>query len=346
MRAGQGLRFLRRLPAVRPGASPDKIVSLPRNLLPRPSDTEGMNPAMSQERPPAPAAPAAAPDVPAGAEPSPELVAFVTSRALFERLAGYVRKRRVPARCVEEVVQDTLASAWRSRHAWPTTTEQLLPWMYFVANARVVDFFRERDDMEHAFGKKDSIGGQAPRATPLEAHEALQWAREHAADRPGVLRALGWVSRHLMGHSYAEMAEKDGVTEQTIKSAISALRQEMREAFGKDNVNAVLAAFLVLLGIFLAWRHHEEAKRPPPAPPTVPTIVAPPAPVPQAPPQGKAEPSAREIRAAAMRACEQRRWSECYEGLERAAEIDPDGAKDPRVKAAYARAARGLSAKP
>ena len=167
---------------------------------------------MSQDSPLALPAPPTGSD----AEPSREFVAFFTSKELFNRLAAYACKRKVPTRCVEEVVQDTLTSGWKSRHSWPATIEELVPWVYFVANARVCDFFRERDDMEHAFGKKDSISPNAQGgATPFEAHEALQWAQDHATDKPGMLRALGWVSRHLMGHSYAEIAAKDGVTEQS-----------------------------------------------------------------------------------------------------------------------------------
>lgn len=287
-----------------------------------------------------PSAPGDSPS-PEGIEPSAELLAVFTSPALFKRLEKFARKKKVPARATQDVVQDALATAWKGRRRWPREPQALVPWMYTVTHARAVDWFRAQENTEQHLGKKDTIVARAAPAAPMEAYEALQWAREHAATKPGLLRAFGWVTRHVMGESYVEIAEKDGVTEETVRSAVFDLRQSLVEHLGKDTVLAVLGAFLVLLAVSLIWRARIEAHRPRPTP-DLPRIEQPapapaPAPAPVAPSPPK-ELTAQELRDRGVQACAEERWQDCSADLENAAQLDPVGAKDPKMKALRERA--------
>jgi len=58
---------------------------------------------------------------------------------------------------------------------------------------------------------------------------------------------------------------------------------------------------------------------------------------------GAGDPStARELRRAAMAACDQQRWAECLAGLDEARALDPKGDAEPAVAAARERAVRSI----
>jgi len=245
------------------------------------------------QQPPA-APPGNAPKPAPGREPAPELVAHFTDPRTRARLLGNLRWKFVPERRREDIVQTTLESAWKQRHAWPKTTEELDKLLLTMLRCDRID---DRRKESHAPLDKKPVNPKAssdetadasyadedqetPATTttvdPLEARDGVKVALDYAASRPRLKHPMKWLMQSWMGMTYAEIAAADGVTEKIVKNQIFRLREELRKALGPVAICLAIvgiAALIVALIHFLrVGRVNDQAHPPRP----VPTVVAPP----------------------------------------------------------------------
>ncbi len=288
-------------------------------------------------------------------EPAPELVAHFNDPALRRRLMGNRRWHEVPERKIEDIVHTTLCDAWARRHTWPATIEELDKLLFISLRGDRIDDLRKEGRApllrKKRTGQQADEGGSPPDAdaedspamavtTPVaDAREDLRWASRYVESRPGLRRAFVWMIEMHMGMKAAEIGARDGSSANTVTLAVSRLRAQLGAAY---RALIVLFAVGVVTWAYFWRRGVDDTARPGPRP--VPTVVAPegPAPTTQAPPA----PSAEDLRARALAECAAKKWSACLEDLDRAQDLDPDGERAPRVKAARTAIGRALSAKP
>jgi DNA-directed RNA polymerase specialized sigma24 family protein len=245
--------------------------------------------------------------------------------ALRRTLVDFVR-RRVPSSEVDDVVQtvllDALAAAGR-----PADPVELRRWLLGVARHKVVDFHRRAHREPQA--ELPDIPDSPP---PLEARGLARWAEREAGPEGDAQRTLAWMAREGEGEKLEAIAADEKLPAARVRQRVSRMRRWMKERWAAE-----LAAVAVIGAVAVAawWLLH-------PAPPVAhelpevsptPTIV----PEPSAPMD-----RARTLRAEALRACDQREWRPCLDGLEQARALDPIGDQEPAVGAARASAAAGL----
>jgi DNA-directed RNA polymerase specialized sigma24 family protein len=254
--------------------------------------------------------------------------------ALRRALLAYAKSRGVPEREREDVVQSTLAKAWRGRASWPATRAGFHHWVFAIAFCTAIDEFRGRvraallkgkapqDAAQEDDGDDDPVEAlpAPPGATP-EHRDGLRFVDEHAKKHPSWQRAFGWVLRACSGESYADIAASEGVTEEAVRSAIKKFRASVRDALGGDTAKLflVLLVAVFLYGVFGPPKRDRETATPAPEP----------APTMQAPADG-----ADALRRRAFDECDAHRWTPCLEDLDRARDLDPAGESLETVRAA------------
>ena len=121
----------------------------------------------------------------------------------------------------------------------------------------------------------DDDGNPAPMVGParqLDVREGLRLAEAEVAKNPLMHRAFRWALRTIAGESYLDVASSEGVTEETVRSAIKALRAKLRASL--PDVAALFVCIAVVFFLYAALdRRHDDAAIPAPKP--VPWSVAP-----------------------------------------------------------------------
>jgi DNA-directed RNA polymerase specialized sigma24 family protein len=214
-------------------------------------------------------------------------------RAVLMRSA---KKRRVAARNVEDVVQQSLVEAWNQRTRWPASREGLEAFVLQIAGWRAVDEFRDRKRLRLAEPPPDQSASQdeavddqdsedplaiVADVVPPEVPDQLRKAGALVNANPGWRRGFSWILRNWHGETYEEIAAKDGVPADSVRDGIKYVRRKLNEAV-RDGILVILV--MLLFGLFLRLVHNRpenDHAKPPPGP--VPTIVAPPRVAPEAP---------------------------------------------------------------
>jgi DNA-directed RNA polymerase specialized sigma24 family protein len=230
-------------------------------------------------------APATAP-----VEPSAELVAHFSSPKTRNRLVGRLKRRFVPERNREDVVNTTLADAWKQRHSWPKTVEELDKLLFAILRCDRVDAARKERKEPLLRGKPGEPtnddtpttntdddppepGGITVTTEPQEEREAIKNAMDYADSRPRLKHPMRWLLQMYMGMSAREIARAERVTENVVYLAVSDLRAELRAKFGRVFILLALAALAYAIIHFIrVGRVNDQAHPPQP----VPTVVAPP----------------------------------------------------------------------
>jgi DNA-directed RNA polymerase specialized sigma24 family protein len=196
-------------------------------------------------------------------------------------------------------VNTTLTDAWKQRHSWPKTVEELDKLLFTILRCDRVDSARKErkepllrgepgeaatnDDTPSSNADEDppEPGGLTVTTEPQEEREAIKNAMEYADSRPRLKYPMRWLLQMYMGMSAREIARSEHVTENVVYLAVSDLRAELRAKFGRVFVLLAMAALAyAIIHFFYVGRVNDQAHPPRP----VPTVVAPtPSPAPAAP---------------------------------------------------------------
>jgi DNA-directed RNA polymerase specialized sigma24 family protein len=234
-------------------------------------------------------------------------------------------KRRVAERDVEDIVQTVLVEALASERT-PDNETELKRWLIGVARHKIADLHR-RGGREQPSELPD-IEAAPP---PIEERQLAQWAEDQAKSTREGEATLRWMAREGEGDKLEHIAEEERVPAARVRQRVSRMRRFMKERW-----LAELAAVAALgIAILLIWRFVLQPKPveiADPTPEPIPTVKEP-TPIERA----------MEIRKIAMQSCDRLPGDPadaqaCLEGLDRAAELDPEGDKAPEVQAAREKA--------
>jgi RNA polymerase sigma factor (sigma-70 family) len=232
-------------------------------------------------------------------------------------------RRKVPESDVDDVVQTVLVDALSAK-AMPDGDEDLRRWLAGVTRHKVADYHR-RGGRSQQVALPDQLEGEAD---PLSAREWADWADKQTEGDPDEQRTLDWMAREGAGEKLAHIADEEELPATQVRQRVSRLRRTMRQRWAKE-LAAVAAVVLLAL---IAHRMLRDDR--PVAEPIVPE------PLPAEPdPRLK---HARELRAEAMRQCDDQQWQPCLDRLDQALRLDPVGEQLPEVAAARSRARKAL----
>ena len=153
---------------------------------------------------------------------------------LLTRVAGvvqaFVRKRVGEAAWSDDVVQECLVALHRARHTYDTT-RPFAPWLYAIAQNRLVDALRVQ--------RRRLLREIQPELTPEPAHRAVQERDAVLADVRRAVAGLPDNQRQVIELlkfeelSVAEVADRLGMTESNVKvtahRGYRALRRRIEE---------------------------------------------------------------------------------------------------------------------
>ncbi len=244
--------------------------------------------------------------------------------ALRKSLEDFVR-RRVPSSDVDDVVQTVLCDALIAPGR-PQDPEGLRRWLLGIARHKVVDLHRRAHREPPA--ELPEIADGPP---PIEARELARWAEEQAGAEGDAQKTLDWMAREGEGEKLEAIAAEEKVPAARVRQRVSRMRRWMKERWAAE---LAAVALLGVLAVAAWWA----LRRPPP-----PEAHEVPEPVPQIAPEPPAPLlRARALRADALRACDQRDWRACLDGLDEARSLDPEGDREPAIGAARRGAEEGL----
>jgi hypothetical protein len=137
------------------------------------------------------------------------------------------------------------------------------------------------------------------------------------------------MAREGRGEKLAHIAEDEDMPAAQVRQRVSRLRRLLKQRWLRDLAAVAALAALALV----AWRLMRAPERP----------IAPRPDPDLAPlqPDGRTR-HGRELRAEALKACEEQKWQACLDGLDRAADLDPKGDRLETIAAARARARQAL----
>lgn len=227
---------------------------------------------------------------------------------------------RVPTDEAEDIVQTALTEALTAP-ALPGDAEDVRKFVWGIVRHKVVDFHRRgRREAPH---EDVDIPESAPRH---EDRDLLRWAERELPEGEEAVKTLDWMLREGDGEKLESIADDEKLPAPRVRQRVSRLRRHLKLRWAL--VAATLTALLVALGAYLYGRPKPQEAR---IVPEVPSAV-PPAPDPRLL-------RAKEERERALALCESKDWGPCLEGLDRAAQDDPDGDRAPRVTEARKAAA-------
>jgi RNA polymerase sigma factor (sigma-70 family) len=166
------------------------------------------------------------------------------------RLRNFIRKHVADQSDAEDILQDVfyeLVEAYRTIKP----LEQVTSWLFRVARNRMIDLFRKKSREAPRTGPAPLEDGEAfaaeellrsHEASPEEvyAREVLIKALDDALDELPAEQREAFVGHELMGYSFKEMAERSGVSVNTLLSrkhyAVVHLRKRLGaiwEEFGR-----------------------------------------------------------------------------------------------------------------
>jgi DNA-directed RNA polymerase specialized sigma24 family protein len=245
--------------------------------------------------------------------------------ALRKSVRDFVR-RRVPPSDVDDVVQTVFCDALAAPSRPPEPAE-LKRWLLGIARHKAADRHR-RTLRELPADLSEIETGPAP----IETREMVRWAEEQVGEAPDAKKTLDWMAREGEGEKLKAIAADERLPAARVRQRVSRMRRALKERWAAELAAVAMLAALALL----AWWLLRDRGDPPVAhdlPDVAPTIVPElPSPVDRA----------RSLRAEALRACDQRDWSACLDGLDQARGLDPTGDQDPAVGAARATARQNL----
>lgn len=136
-------------------------------------------------------------------------------------LGGFVHARTARADWVDDIVQETLISLHRSRHAYDPV-RPFLPWLYAIASHRLVDFARKQ--RRHETGAREEAEERGGAPDPAERAGELLEALEALPPRQReIIRML-----KSDGYSVAEVAERTGLSPSHVKVTAHRGYQKLR----------------------------------------------------------------------------------------------------------------------
>jgi DNA-directed RNA polymerase specialized sigma24 family protein len=266
----------------------------------------------------------------------PDLATRLACPRLYTTVIGAVRTM-VPEQHVEDVVHKAYVEAMKKPQEAPEDDAMLPAWLKAFAR-HIAPRHMSRQRRER-IATEEQLEGGAVETSEDDENIARLRALEPESDKQA--QVIEDVVGLLRGETIADRARSRGEKPNT------ASKRAWRHA---PAIAALLSSALLIAVLLMAV--FQLAARPGAAPDVRPgpTTMPPPAmstPVPPPAPSVVADPvAAAEARDAAFKACDQKKWLECYDGLGKAMELDPSLKRDPKVQQAYELAFDRSHAKP
>ncbi len=157
-------------------------------------------------------------------------------RAVYSYIAS-----RVDPDDAEDVLQETLLSAWKSIGSFDRRSS-VRTWLISVARRRICDFYRSRPVIRN--GVDGGMISEAPRGSGEEAYDvdsgiSLEKDSAERLDVSDALASLDESERELVtlvfdsGLSYEEAAGIVGIPVGTVKSRMFSIRKKLRSKLGE-----------------------------------------------------------------------------------------------------------------
>ncbi|WP_394835390.1 sigma-70 family RNA polymerase sigma factor [Pendulispora rubella] len=251
-----------------------------------------------------------------------------SSSTFREALVALVR-RRVPEKDAEDVVQATLAEAMAAAHR-PEDPEALRKWIYGITRNKIADYHRRA--RREVLDEPEALEAAS---SMEEVNDLLRWAVRELPSGQDAQQTFQWFLREGEGEKLEAIADGEKIPPARVRQRVSRLRRHFRDRWAAQL--AALAA-LGVVGIVVAIWILRDRPQKPDAP-----IARDTAPIPQI------APTPRELaikeRNEALVLCDEGKWKECIEKLDRAAFVVPELNDDADVKSARAAAAEALRPK-
>lgn len=150
--------------------------------------------------------------------------------------------RMLNDRCdAEDIVQETLASSWRSLPML-TDVNAFGGWVYRVATNKCLDLLRKRSAHPEAVTDPDDIRGNSESgachlqscADPADPADSAQWAAQQdeltlLLDALPPIQKACWLLREMHGRSYAEISDTLKISPTTVRGTLSRARHHVAE---------------------------------------------------------------------------------------------------------------------
>jgi DNA-directed RNA polymerase specialized sigma24 family protein len=261
---------------------------------------------------------------------------------LLERLRNMVRKS-VPEIDVDDVFQTSWVKA-REAKDLPLEQGPCIGFVLTIGHHTVVDYWRKRggsrempvEDLEYVAA-----------ACPQESISARLLVQKFAADEDmdeDRWQTFVWLARTSIGETVQKIADEMDIDYFVVHKRISKLKKDLRQKAIVWGGGIAFVALLVGTIWFYVLRPKPEIAHDKEKPAPTLNELAPSAPpmLPPPPPELSPAMRARTLRALAYRDCVDVAWASCLQLLNEAKAIDPDGEKDPLVKAARSDATEGV----
>jgi DNA-directed RNA polymerase specialized sigma24 family protein len=243
---------------------------------------------------------------------------------------------------IEDLTHDVLVKALALRDL-PATLPECVKLLRKMATDLAIDSLRKRR-IRGRFNVgpcEDPDERPVPQAAPseirdpIDLHRQIDFARRQLEEGEITPRQAAIIEAEVNGVPQLEIAARLDIAYQTVRNELARGRRILRESWAA-HVTMALFVLAGLLASLLRGRH--------------PTLEATDVPEPRtdhviAPPEFGPEDLAEALRRQALRACAVHRWVDCYETLDRAAEIDPAGDAKPWVQKARREALRQMDRK-
>ena len=260
---------------------------------------------------------------------------------LREAVSATLHRAKAPKAALEDLISETLTRACANRFL-PDHDECCRQYVCGMARRVAIDFLRERngrrEESKEPFNERAANAPRVDGSARVEARVTLEQAAQRLT--PAKRKVIPWLLRHAAGESYATIAGEEGLDYKTVWDAAESVRAELHRIMsrGVTLMVMVLIAWIAakrvvmpepnVAGIF----SHPPKVQPAPKPET--SAVPQPQGQVQAPSPTNESVSPQTIRTQALQACGQHRWGECLDGLDQAAQLDPEGDESADVQEA------------
>jgi RNA polymerase sigma factor (sigma-70 family) len=248
----------------------------------------------------------------------PRFLATAEVRAAIERaLRGIPREDR------EDAVQEVLARALTV--AEPPTLEECVALVVRIAKNLSVDELRKKvtrgkvdaGAIEDPDDVEGPDRGPSSHREPLDDKKQLAFVKAQIDAGEIPERTAKMLEGVADGVRQDEVAKELGLAHSTVRNEVGKARAKLRAGWAAYVAAAGVVVALIVVWLVLRGKRDEV---------TLPT------------PEQRAE----EMRAVALRECDEERWQACLDGLDRARDLDQHGDQHPRVVAARRHAEEAL----